>query len=607
MVTGLVTDGSTRGRPEWAIVVGRRQRRLAALAAVAVLVVAAALPANARAMGQVHCAGSQASLVGAGDARSVGDLQVDPIAERGTPVSMHMHQFSGSTAILGLAHPELASYTDLVGTPTSCDILADSALYWIPLLTQNGVAVPLSRMEAYYMAWDGALTDTSGATHELPPDLRMIAGNMMAASPSDMDLKHVFWNCGANSTKPGSLYHFATPADADCATAGGRVFLTLAVTFPSCWDGTLNDHTALGDTSDYTGNMMSGAVGHLAYRTSTGCPPAFPIKLMTLRENISWNYTGDGSDVTLSSGPGYTAHADFLNSWVPAGLTAMLTHCIDTPLTDAQTHTLYPGICGPPLPDPLASIVVSPSTATIVPGGSQTFKAEGFDKQGNDIGDETGVTTFSIDGTGSCTGATCTASAPGSYTVTATTTDGVATNTAQLKVVAALPLIRGFTPTHGNVGTSVAITGSGFTGASAVRFNGAAAVFTVSSNTAITATVPAAASTGKIAVVVSGTVAKSSSTFYVVPTISGFSPSSGKIGTPVAITGTGFTHATKVLFAGVAASYTVASPTRINATVPSGAATGKITLRTAGGSATSATNFTVLTNARTALADRHGR
>ena len=109
MVTGLVTDGSTRGRPEWAIVVGRRQRRLAAVAAVAVLV-AAALPANARAMGQVHCAGSQASLVGAGDARGVGDLQVDPIAERGTPVSMHLHEFSRPTPIWSVRPPRATSW-----------------------------------------------------------------------------------------------------------------------------------------------------------------------------------------------------------------------------------------------------------------------------------------------------------------------------------------------------------------------------------------------------------------------------------------------------------------------------------------------------------------
>jgi hypothetical protein len=80
---------------------------------------------------------------------------------------------------------------------------------------------------------------------------------------------------------------------------------------------------------------------------------------------------------------------------------------------------------------------VSPSHATIVAGGSQTYRSEGFDRQGNDIGDETGVTSFSIDGTGSCAGATCSATKPGTYTVTATTTDGAATATAQLSVGAA--------------------------------------------------------------------------------------------------------------------------------------------------------------------------
>ena len=180
--------------------------------------------------------------------------------------------------------------------------------------------------------------------------------------------------------------------------------------------------------------------------------------------------------------------------------------------------------------------------------------------------------------------------------ITVTTPDGIATSTASFGIV---PVISGFTPTHGKVGTSVAITGSGFTGASAVKFNTAAAVFTVTSDTAITATVPAAAITGKITVVVSGTASKSSTPFYVVPTISGFSPTSGTTGTPVAITGTGFTHATNVLFAGTAATYTVASPTTINATVPPGATTGKITVRTAGGSATSTTTFTIRTSAPT--------
>jgi len=53
-----------------------------------------------------------------------------------------------------------------------------------------------------------------------------------------------------------------------------------------------------------------------------------------------------------------------------------------------------------------------------------------------------------------------------------------------------------------------------------------------------------------------------------------------------------------VLIGGVAASYTVASRAKITATVPATAPTGKVTVRTAGGSSTSATVFTVLAAAR---------
>jgi hypothetical protein len=51
---------------------------------------------------------------------------------------------------------------------------------------------------------------------------------------------------------------------------------------------------------------------------------------------------------------------------------------------------------------------------------------------------------------------------------------------------------------------------------------------------------------------------------------------------------------TKVTFGGVAAtSFTVNSDTRVTATVPAGAKTGKIAVTTKGGNATSTTSFTV--------------
>ncbi len=62
------------------------------------------------------------------------------------------------------------------------------------------------------------------------------------------------------------------------------------------------------------------------------------------------------------------------------------------------------------------------------------------------------------------------------------------------------PSVSGFTPTSGPPGSSVTISGSGFTGATVVRFNGLSATFSIVSDTQITATVPSGASSGPIRV-----------------------------------------------------------------------------------------------------------
>jgi fibronectin-binding autotransporter adhesin len=77
------------------------------------------------------------------------------------------------------------------------------------------------------------------------------------------------------------------------------------------------------------------------------------------------------------------------------------------------------------------------------------------------------------------------------------------------------------------------------------------------------------------------------------PAISGFSPSSGPIGTVVTITGSGFTNASSVKFNGNSASFTVDTAAQITATVPASASTGLISVATAGGTANSATSFLV--------------
>ncbi len=162
------------------------------------------------------------------------------------------------------------------------------------------------------------------------------------------------------------------------------------------------------------------------------------------------------------------------------------------------------------------------------------------------------------------------------------------------------PTITGFTPTSGVVGASVVITGTNFTGATAVRFGGVSAVFTVNSATQITATVPVGAVSGGMSIVTPSGTATSATNFTVTvppppptPTITSFTPTSGVVGASVVITGTNFTGATAVRFGGVLAGFMVNSATQITAMVPVGARTGFIQVETSGGVATSLAPFTV--------------
>src|SRR6266478_3148615 len=157
------------------------------------------------------------------------------------------------------------------------------------------------------------------------------------------------------------------------------------------------------------------------------------------------------------------------------------------------------------------------------------------------------------------------------------------------------PTITGFAPTSGLVGTSVTISGTNLTGATSVTFNAEIASFTVTSDTAIQATVPAGTMMGPIGVTTPGGTATSSSAFTVVlpPAITGFTPTSGPVGTSVTISGTSFSGATAVTFNGASASFSVTSDTAIRATVPAGATTGSIGVTTSAGTATSSSAFTV--------------
>jgi hypothetical protein len=186
----------------------------------------------------------------------------------------------------------------------------------------------------------------------------------------------------------------------------------------------------------------------------------------------------------------------------------------------------------------------------------------------------------------------------GTVDVTVTTAGGTsATSAADHFAYVAAPVVTKISPTQGSAtgGTQVTITGTDFTGTTAVYFGTtlATGVTVNSAGTQITATGPAGTGVVDVTVVtVGGTSAKSSADLFgYSAVVTGISPAQGPAsgGTQVTITGTNLTGATAVKFGGSTA--TIKSNTDTQIVVITSAGTGgtvDVTVTTTGG--TSATS-----------------
>ena len=165
-----------------------------------------------------------------------------------------------------------------------------------------------------------------------------------------------------------------------------------------------------------------------------------------------------------------------------------------------------------------------------------------------------------------------------------------------------VPRLTGISVSQGPAagGTSVTISGTGFSAASSVSFGGtAAASFVVNSDTSITAVSPAAGP-GPVEVTVtsgggtSATIAADQFTFVGRPSVSALSPDSGSVygGMEVTITGTNLADATGVSFGENLAGFSVDSDTSITAYVPPGEAPDTVDIRVTsiGGTSAKTTN-----------------
>ena len=163
--------------------------------------------------------------------------------------------------------------------------------------------------------------------------------------------------------------------------------------------------------------------------------------------------------------------------------------------------------------------------------------------------------------------------------------------------------VTGLSPASGPAagGTTVTITGSGFTGVTGVIFGTTRTAPTVDSDTQITATSPPGTGTVHVTLVTAGSATAPAGQFSyvaapVVPTVTSVTPADGPTagGTAVLITGSGFTGASSVSFGATSTVPTVDSDTQITATSPPGTGVVNVTVVAPGGTSavTPASQFT---------------
>jgi len=392
-----------------------------------------------------------------------------------------------------------------------------------------------------------------------------------------------------------------TGTNLGCATSvtfGGTAATSFTVDSPTQITATTPAHAAgavdvVVNTAGNTATLTAGYTFADAPTIGTISPNAGPLGGGQSVTITGTNLT-NATSVTFDGIAATTFVVDLatqITAMTPAHAAGIVNVIVTTAGGSANTNYTY--IAGPTIG------TISPNAGPL--GGGQNVTITGTDLTGTTsvTFDAIAATSFIVDSATQIT-ATTPAHAAGVVDVVITTAGGSATSTGGYTYTSA-PILTSISPSAGPVagGQIVTITGSSLSGATAVTFGGVAATsFTVDSPTQITATTPAHAA-GAVDVIVTtpgGPVTSSNGyTYASAPAITNISPNAGPLagGQIVTITGASLSGATTVTFGGVAASFTIDSPTQITVTTPANAAgAGDVVIVTAGGSATSAGGYT---------------
>src|SRR5213076_1024382 len=197
----------------------------------------------------------------------------------------------------------------------------------------------------------------------------------------------------------------------------------------TCTASTTGAHTITGTDAAKTGTatltVNAPSVDHIVISPASASISAGGSRTYTAQAfDASNNSLGDVTGATT-----FTIAPDGSCTGATCTATVAGAHTVtgsDAGKTSNATLTVSAG--------PLHHLALSPASATISSGGSQSYTAQGRDQYDNPLGDLTASTTFAIAPNGSCAAAVCGATTEGAHTVTGTSVG--ASGTATLQVTA---------------------------------------------------------------------------------------------------------------------------------------------------------------------------
>ncbi len=213
----------------------------------------------------------------------------------GQPGVSHSHDFFGN-----ITTNAASTFSSLRAGGTTCKRPEDKAAYWAPTLRRGTVAITPMKAQIYYRT---AGRDPA-TIKPFPAGFKMIAGSSHATGLQSVRVTR--WGCSKEALPLRRLGN-------GMAICGAGSTLRLTVRFPDCWDGVQLD------SADHT--------SHVAYSMRRVCPPDHPVAIPAIGLNVIYPVHG-GRGLTLSSGPVWTAHADFFNARDQPALTALVNRCL---------------------------------------------------------------------------------------------------------------------------------------------------------------------------------------------------------------------------------------------------------------------------------------